>query len=206
MPAPSRMFMSGGYGGRRTVDAAISEAARNYEANRQVVKPRRANGARPTCETVMAAAYFKRAYAARDAMQLRMRHLGDVTPVGHLDGGYCLDRPEPATGSHRCWDFVFNEGGILLNIGLRIGIGDHVNSVHHTLGVIERIAGFPWAYTYVPAQCDDTEPTVVVCLKRDRDFGVSPEMIRAVSLASSLPRCSARSASRCGTRRKAAAS
>lgn len=29
MPAPSRMFMSGGYGGRRTVDAAISEAARS---------------------------------------------------------------------------------------------------------------------------------------------------------------------------------
>ena len=32
MPAPSRMFMSGGYGGRRTVDAAISEAARSRSA------------------------------------------------------------------------------------------------------------------------------------------------------------------------------
>lgn len=28
MPAPSRMFMSGGYGGRLTVDAALSQAAR----------------------------------------------------------------------------------------------------------------------------------------------------------------------------------
>lgn len=30
---------------------------------------------------------------------------GDVE-VGHMDGGYCLDRPDPATGSHVCWDFV----------------------------------------------------------------------------------------------------
>lgn len=28
MPTPSRMFMAGGYGGRRVVDAALSQAAR----------------------------------------------------------------------------------------------------------------------------------------------------------------------------------
>jgi hypothetical protein len=93
---------------------------------------------------------------------------------------------QPRTGFAPINRVTLNEGGILLNVGPRIGIGDHVNSVHHTLGVIERIAGFPWAYAYVPAQYGGAEPTVVVCLKRDRDFGVSPEMIRAVSLASSL--------------------
>lgn len=81
---------------------------------------------------------------------------------------------------------TLNEGGILLNIGLRIGIGDHVNSAHQTLGMIERIVGFPWAYAYVPDPYGNGEPTVVVSLRSDRDFGVSPEMIRAVSLASSL--------------------
>lgn len=81
---------------------------------------------------------------------------------------------------------VLNAGSVLLNVGLRIGIGDHINSVHHTLGTIERIVGFPWAYAYVPGQYDGGEPTVVAALRRDRDFGVSPEMIRAVSLASSL--------------------
>lgn len=64
-------------------------------------------GGRPTCETVMPAMYFHRAYAARDCMHYDAKWGGDVHPVGHMDGGYCLDRPEPATGSHVCEDFIY---------------------------------------------------------------------------------------------------
>lgn len=73
------------------------------------IKPRRREGARPTCEAVMPAMYFKRAYTARDQMRHEAKWGGDVHPVGHQDGGYCLDRPEPATGSHRSMDFVHGQ-------------------------------------------------------------------------------------------------
>jgi hypothetical protein len=75
-----------------------------------VLKPRTREGKRPACESVMPAAYFKRAYAARDCLDIRVRSAGDVYPVGHLDGGYCLDRVEPATGSHKARDFVYGQG------------------------------------------------------------------------------------------------
>lgn len=93
---------------------------------------------------------------------------------------------QPRTGFAPINRVTLNEGGILLNVGLRVGIGDHVNSVHHTLGVVEHVVGFTWAYAYIPAQHDSGEPTVVISVRNDRDFGVSPEMVRAVSLASSL--------------------
>ena len=71
------------------------------------IKPRTKLGQRPTCEAVMPAAYFKRAYAARDAMHAAVKYCDDACPVGHMDGGYCLDRVEPATGSHISGDFVY---------------------------------------------------------------------------------------------------
>ena len=73
----------------------------------QGLKPRRRLGVRPLCETVMPATYFHRAYRVRDNICLPQRWLGDIVDVGHLDGGYCLDRAEPATGSHRCGDFIY---------------------------------------------------------------------------------------------------
>ena len=76
-----------------------------------VLNPRSKEGMRPTCETVMPAPYFKRAYAARDAMHFEIKWGGDVHPVGHLEGCYCLDRPEPASGSHVAWDFVYRSEG-----------------------------------------------------------------------------------------------
>ena len=71
------------------------------------LKPRSREGKRPTCEAVMPAMYFHRAYAARDAMHYEVKWGNDAYPVGHMDGGYCLDRPEPATGSHVEGDFVY---------------------------------------------------------------------------------------------------
>ena len=71
------------------------------------IKPRRKYGKRPTCEAVMPCAYFKRAYTARDAMSFDAKWGGDVHPVGHMDGGYCLDAVEPPTGSHVDQDFVY---------------------------------------------------------------------------------------------------
>lgn len=73
------------------------------------IKPRSKYGERPTCEAVMPAAYYMRAYAARDAMHYAAKWSGDAHPVGHMDGGYCLDRVEPATGSHRSMDYVYGE-------------------------------------------------------------------------------------------------
>ncbi len=71
------------------------------------LKPRSKFGFRPTCETVMPFGYAHRAYASRDAMTYDFKWGNDVHPVGHLDGGYCLDRPEPATGGHRKGDFIY---------------------------------------------------------------------------------------------------
>lgn len=71
-----------------------------------ILKPRSRYGARPTCEAVMPAAYFHRAYNARDNMKYEVKWSGDVHPVGHMDGGYCLDRVEPATGSHVQRDYI----------------------------------------------------------------------------------------------------
>lgn len=69
------------------------------------VKPRRLMGARPTCEAVVPAAYYRRAYTARDAMREPFS-TGYPQGPGHMDGCYCLDRPEPATGGHAAGDFV----------------------------------------------------------------------------------------------------
>lgn len=71
------------------------------------LKPRRLFGLRPTCEAVMPAMYFHRAYAARDAMSYDFKWGYDTHPVGHLDGGYCIDQPLPATGGHVAGDFVY---------------------------------------------------------------------------------------------------
>lgn len=56
----------------------------------------------------MPAMYFHRAYRVRDAMHYEAKWAGEVHPVGHMDGGYCLDRPEPVTGSHVSGDYVYN--------------------------------------------------------------------------------------------------
>ena len=70
------------------------------------MKPRRPRGERPICEAIVPAAYYKRAYVARDSMRYEFGAWSSSEDVGHMDGGYCLDRAEPPTGGHASRDYV----------------------------------------------------------------------------------------------------
>jgi hypothetical protein len=72
------------------------------------MKPRSYFTERPICEAIVPMQHLHRTYQSREAMRpyWQWPEYGAAS-ASHPDTGYCLDRPEPATGSHVKDDYIF---------------------------------------------------------------------------------------------------